>query len=513
MSILDRFRAQEAIVRSSVRGSLTATWLAHVVLAWILFSPASIAVAEVAQEVDRINHEVERLVAKGWLDDAMVLAEKAVRLGESELPEEHPAFVEALSNLAGVCRRTDDDDRAKALYEKVLAIKERTSGPDDPGLADCLDDLAAVYKAERSFDKADSLYQRALGIREKALGPEDPGLVGPLIDLAGLYQIRQDYPQADSALKRAIEIQEKTLGPDHPELVTPLKFRAAVCQARGDHACSKALLDRALEIERQAARRLPPADPARGAIGITVWANPSAAGAMGGKGRMAAAKVYFIRMDADAEPYAVADRVWPNYSWKEQESLAYRARNLVESNFSEKGDVYLFNAEPGRYVAVGAILVYDTAGQTVAFQGLFSTEIVARTEVTVTPGRMASTTSSHARPRPSSTCSGTDRHITGRIPSGPSSTASIEAGRARSRSGTAPAELSSTNRPGPPSFPTGRPSRKRPPPRRRSSPNGASGPWTICPTAITSRPWLRPRRRSQRASRSRVRKVPVWLPR
>jgi tetratricopeptide (TPR) repeat protein len=228
-----------------------------------------------------------------------------------------------------------------------------------------------------------------LGIREEALGPDDPKLVKPLIDLGGLYQIGKKYPEADALLKRAIKIQEKTLGPNHPELVTSLKFRAAVCHAQEDYACSKALLERALQIEGEAARRLPPADPGRGAIGITVWSNPSASAAVGGKGRMAATKIYFMRTDADAEPYGVADRIWSNYSWKEQESLAYRAANLVESNFSQKGDVYLLNAEPGRYLAVGALLIYTAPGQTVAYHGYFSTEIIARTEITVTPGQMA----------------------------------------------------------------------------------------------------------------------------
>lgn len=375
-------------MRIKVRGRRTTTSLAWIALAGILLSLVPTALAEVDQEVERINHEVARLTAKGWYDDATVLAEKAVQLAESALPEEHPAFVEALSNLAGLCRRTDDPTRAQALYERVLTIKEKSLGPTHPDIADCLDDLAAVHRAAHSYDQAESLYRRALGIREEALGPEDPKLVGPLIDLGGLYQIRKDYPQADALLKRAIEIQEKTLGPNHPELVNSLKFRAAVCHAQEDYACSKALLERALEIEREAARLLPPADDERGAIGITVWASPSASGAVGGKGRMAAAKVYFIRTDDDVEPYAVGDRIWSNYSWEEQESLAYRARNLVESNFSQKGDVYLFNADPGRYLAVGALFIYTSPGQTVAYHGYFSPEIIARSEITVAPGQM-----------------------------------------------------------------------------------------------------------------------------
>ena len=79
-----------------------------VALAGILFSPAAVLLAQADYEVDRINREVVRLVARSWFDDATVLAEKAVQLGESTIEEEDPAFVESLSNLAGLRRRALD---------------------------------------------------------------------------------------------------------------------------------------------------------------------------------------------------------------------------------------------------------------------------------------------------------------------------------------------------------------------------------------------------------------------
>jgi tetratricopeptide (TPR) repeat protein len=361
---------------------------ARTVVTGILLSIASIALAVDDHQVIRMNREVERLTAKGRVDDALDLAERAVQLSGSTLGEEHPAFVQALGNLADVCRRMGDDARALELYEKELRILERTPDPNDADLAECLEDLAAVHRATRSLDQAESLYRRALDLREQALGTEDPGLIESLTNLAGLYQLRREYGQAGELLERAVEIREKTLGPDHPELVTLLKFLAAVSYAQEDQTRAKELTERASRIEREGSRRVRLADPERGAIGITAWMNPSAGQSLiGGKGRMYAAKIYFIRIDDRMEPYDIAGRMWPHYSWREREVLIRRATDFVESNSTLKGDVYLLNAEPGRYVAVAALVIDEEPARVVAYHAYFSTEIIPRTEVTVAAGQ------------------------------------------------------------------------------------------------------------------------------
>lgn len=359
-----------------------------VVLAGMLFSPPSILLAEADYEVDRINREVVRLVAKGWFDDATVLAEQAVQLGESTIDEEHPVFVEGLRNLAGLRRRAGDDAQARALLERVLKIREQTLGPDHPELADSLDDLAVLYRATRSYDEAETLYRRALKIREEILGPEDLGLAEPLTTLAGLHLIQEEYAEAKALLERTIEIQEKALGAEHPNLVAALKSMFAVLRAEGDDSGADVLVERALEIERMNARRLPPAGTDRGAVGINVVVDPSIKKGATGKKRMRARKIYFIRSDDRSEPYSVANGMWPNYSWTEQELFARRATAVLESNYTRDGDIYLLNAEPGRYLAVGAVVIEDVPGEAIAHPAYFSSEIVARTEVVVGPGQM-----------------------------------------------------------------------------------------------------------------------------
>ena len=359
-----------------------------VALAGLLLAAGPAVLAEADYEVDRINREVVRLVAKGWFDDATILADKAVRLAESTIDEEHPAFVESLRNLAGLRGRAGDDARSRALLERALEIQERSLGPNHPELVESLDDLADAFRATRSYDEAEALYRRALTIREEDPGSEDLKLVEPLSKLAGLHLIREEYGEAKAAQERIVEILEKSLGADHPDLVAPLKSLFAIHQAEGDNARAKALVDRALEIKRMNARRLPRAGGDRGAIGINVVVDPSFKKSTAGEKRMLAAKVYFMRSEDRSEPYGVANRIWSNYSWKERESFARRATTVLESNFRREGDVYLLNAEPGRYLAVGAVVIESVPGETIAYHAYFSSEIVAKTEVVVKPGEV-----------------------------------------------------------------------------------------------------------------------------
>ncbi len=102
---------------------------------------------------------------------------------------------------------------------------------------------------------------------------------------------------------------------------------------------------------------LPPPDPGRGSIGVTIRAIPPMK-----IGRMTAVQVYFARRDV----------VNPEY--------------VVSSNYSNKKQVYLLNAKPGRYVAVAARLRGTGAGFT--YVAFFPMEMLPETEVTVVPGEL-----------------------------------------------------------------------------------------------------------------------------
>ena len=109
------------------------------------------------------------------------------------------------------------------------------------------------------------------------------------------------------------------------------------------------------------APQLPPPDPERGSIGVTIRAIPP-----GKFGKMAAVQVYFVR---PAEGGDVLD-----------------AEFVISSNYSDKKQVYSLNAKPGCYVAVAARLKGGGVG--FLYEAFFSMEMLPEMEVMVVPGKL-----------------------------------------------------------------------------------------------------------------------------
>lgn len=125
---------------------------------------------------------------------------------------------------------------------------------------------------------------------------------------------------------------------------------------------------------------LPEPDPMGGSIGVTIWGTSKYLSTKPAKA------VFFVRLVDGQE--------------------AFDATDLIPSNYFNKGQVYLLNAEPGRYVAVAAHLpnADDSAEFTPSAEGVefriplertvhhslfFSMAMISDTEVKVVPQEMA----------------------------------------------------------------------------------------------------------------------------
>ncbi len=130
---------------------------------------------------------------------------------------------------------------------------------------------------------------------------------------------------------------------------------------------------------------LPQPDPERGSIGVTIRAIPPAK-----FGKISAVQVYFVRATEDED--------------------VFNAEYVILSSYSKKKQVYLLNAKPGRYFAVGAELKGGQGGSPFvpstgsspggsgvsvgisigrfAYQAFFSMKMISKTEVTVVPGKL-----------------------------------------------------------------------------------------------------------------------------
>ena len=112
------------------------------------------------------------------------------------------------------------------------------------------------------------------------------------------------------------------------------------------------------------AQRLPPPDPERGTIAVAIEAKPPIK-----IGKMPTAQVYFARLDSGVDPFGAID--------------------VLPSSYSSRGQAYLLNAPPGRYVAIAALL--EGVGGNASFQTMtfLSAATISQTEVAVVPGRIS----------------------------------------------------------------------------------------------------------------------------
>jgi len=105
-----------------------------------------------------------------------------------------------------------------------------------------------------------------------------------------------------------------------------------------------------------------PPDPARGTIGVRVK--------LALRGKMAGATagaIYFVRVTEDSDPLT--------------------AEQLIPANYGKGRNLYLLNAEPGRYVAVGG--EFQLPPTTMRGVTLFSKADIPKTEITVRAGSVA----------------------------------------------------------------------------------------------------------------------------
>ena len=103
-------------------------------------------------------------------------------------------------------------------------------------------------------------------------------------------------------------------------------------------------------------------DPARGLIGVSVGVRLNGRTAGG-----VTDVVYFVRAEKAAGEFGAED--------------------VIVSNFDKAGNVYLLNAEPGRYVAIGAEVVLAMLKKRAVL--VFSKSTIPLTEIEVRAGKVA----------------------------------------------------------------------------------------------------------------------------
>ncbi len=135
--------------------------------------------------------------------------EKALKILESTMGENHPDVATGLNNLALLHYSQSDYEAAEPLYERALAIDEKTLGPDHSGVATDLNNLALLYKKQGNFEAAEPLFKRALEIKEKTFEPGHPALISGLMNYASLLRVLDRVDEAEALEARAAVLAPK----------------------------------------------------------------------------------------------------------------------------------------------------------------------------------------------------------------------------------------------------------------------------------------------------------------
>jgi tetratricopeptide (TPR) repeat protein len=275
--------------------------LIPVLLSCFCYSPARSVLAAANEEdlekIRSLNSRVTELYQAGRCDEAISIANEAVKLAEDVLPSDHPITIIVLNNLAQQyeCKGGKRDyDRAELLYQRALKVLERGDDKESLLTSAILNQLAELYRKTGQYCMAQPLYKRALAIRERLLDRQDVEISTVLNNLALLYKemgeyakaeplfqrslrIRENAPDQQQALtaialnnlgvlyitmgycdkaepfyQRALTIKEQVPHPDDRSLAVALSNLASVFECKGDYAKAELFLKRALKLQENA---------------------------------------------------------------------------------------------------------------------------------------------------------------------------------------------------------------------------------------------------------------------
>ena len=174
--------------------------------------------------------------------------ERALRISEAILGNEHPNVAVCVNNIGMVLQDLGDLQGAKEYLERALRIDEKVFGSEHPNVATDVNNIGLVLKALGDLQGAKEYLERALRIGETTFGKEHPEVARVVNNIAGVFYAMGDLQGAKKYLERALRIDETTFGKEHPEVARVVNNIGMVLQALGDLQGAKEHYERALGI-------------------------------------------------------------------------------------------------------------------------------------------------------------------------------------------------------------------------------------------------------------------------
>jgi tetratricopeptide (TPR) repeat protein len=169
----------------------------------------------------------------GWLSEALPLSEKNYRLTKEVLGEKHPSTLRSLNNLAGIYQTIGQLSEALPLFEKSYRLHKEVLGEKHPDTLGSLNNLALIYQALWQLSEALPLSEKSYRLHKEVLGEKHPDTLGSLNNLALIYQVMGRLSEALPLSEKTYRLTKEVLGEKHPFTLRSLNNLALIYQAIG----------------------------------------------------------------------------------------------------------------------------------------------------------------------------------------------------------------------------------------------------------------------------------------
>jgi CHAT domain-containing protein/Tfp pilus assembly protein PilF len=242
-------------------------------------------------EVYEINKRAVQLLQKGEFAEAVVTAERAVKLAETTLGPDHPGLAAALTNLGETYVEVGRYAEAESPMRRAIEIAQSSWGIGPVDLGAMLNNLGKLYAVQGRYDDAEKFYLRALALKDSIGKPHvamatwlnniallyirqrryadawavaerglvllpdrsnsDPA-VAETFSLMGWLKLREgNYGDAQRLIEWSLDIRQRKFGSDHPETASSIHNLGMLYEKRGLYKEAEPLLLRALAIREK----------------------------------------------------------------------------------------------------------------------------------------------------------------------------------------------------------------------------------------------------------------------
>ena len=205
-------------------------------------------------ELDSTNTEWLWNIAKFYHDyigdynTALQYYDKARKIQERVLGENHPDLATTYNNIGNTCKNKGDYDAALQYLDKAMKIYERVLGENHPDLATTYDNMGNVYDSKGDYATALQYYDKARKIQESVLGENHPDLATTYNNIGVVYDDKGNYDTALEYYDKAMKIYERVLGENHPFLATTYNNMGNLYNRKSDYDIALRYYDKARKI-------------------------------------------------------------------------------------------------------------------------------------------------------------------------------------------------------------------------------------------------------------------------